>query len=119
MDVTANTNKQKCGLFLMVMKDANGETFVGNATIIPSNKRWVFLQIYQKQFLHLYGDIMIGCNGLTLTDDNNSEYGPLDNCIATIFCYADSKHMLCVFPRHSGSILWACVPTVTLQKRTD
>ena len=39
MNVTANTNKQKHELFLMVMKDANEETFVGNATIIPSGKR--------------------------------------------------------------------------------
>jgi hypothetical protein len=28
MDVTANTNRQKRGLFLMVVKDPNGETFV-------------------------------------------------------------------------------------------
>ena len=34
MDVTANTNKQKRDLFLMVVNDANGETFIGNATII-------------------------------------------------------------------------------------
>jgi hypothetical protein len=35
MDVTANTNKQKRDLFLMVVKDANREIFIGNATIIP------------------------------------------------------------------------------------
>ena len=33
MDVTANTNKQKRDLFLAVVKDASGETFVVNATI--------------------------------------------------------------------------------------
>ena len=51
MDGKANTNKQKRELFLMVVKDANGETFVGNATIIPFGKRWVFLQIYEILFL--------------------------------------------------------------------
>ena len=41
LDVTANTNKQKRELFLMVVKDANGKAYIGNATIIPCGKRWV------------------------------------------------------------------------------
>jgi hypothetical protein len=36
MDVTSGTNKQKRDLFLMVVKDGNGETYVGNVTVIPS-----------------------------------------------------------------------------------
>ena len=97
MDVTANTNKQKRNLFLMVVKDVNGETFIGNATIIPSGKRWVFQEIYTTFFIHLCGEETIGCNRLALTDDDSSEHGPLDNVIRTMFCYASSKHMLCVF----------------------
>ena len=97
MDVTANTNKQKRDLFLMVVKDANGETFIGNATIIPSGKRWVFQKIYSTFFLHLYGEATIGRNRLALTDDDTSEHGPLDNVITTMSCYSLSKHMLCVF----------------------
>ena len=97
LDVTANTNKQKRELFLLVTKDANGQTFIGNATVIPSGKRWVFLKIYQVFFIEMYGEATIGRNRLALTDDDNAEHGPLDNCIATMKCYASSLHMLCVF----------------------
>ena len=38
MNVTSGTNKQKRDLFLMVVKDENGETFVGNITVIPSQQ---------------------------------------------------------------------------------
>ena len=51
MDVTLGTNKQKHNLFLMVVKDGNGETYIGNVTIIPSQKQWVFMKIYQTFFL--------------------------------------------------------------------
>ena len=35
MDITANTNRQKRNLFVMVVNDGSGEAFVGNITIIP------------------------------------------------------------------------------------
>ena len=50
MDVTSRTNKQKRDLFLMVVKDGNGETYVGNVTVIPSQQRWVFMKIYKTFF---------------------------------------------------------------------
>ena len=56
MDVTSGTNKQKRDLFLMVVKDGNGETYVGNVTVIPSQQRWVFMKIYNTFFpLSLWG----------------------------------------------------------------
>ena len=97
MDVTANTNRQKRELFILIVKDASGKTFIGNATVIPSGKKWVFQKIYQTFFLNLYGPVTIGRNRLVITDDDRSEYGPLKNCVATLECYAKSKHMLCVF----------------------
>ena len=97
MDITANANRQKRDLFLMVVKDGNGETFIGNATVVPSGKRWVFNKIYKHFFVHLYGEITISRNRLALTDDDHAQYGPFDNCIATMDCYKKSKHMLCVF----------------------
>ena len=97
IDVTANTNRQKRDLFLMVVKDANGQTFVGNATVIPSGRRWVYQKIYSHFFLQLYGEVTIGRNRLALTDDDNAEHGPFDNCIETMDCYKNSRHMLCVF----------------------
>lgn len=36
MDVTSNTNKEGCDLHLLVAKDANVETYMGCATMIPS-----------------------------------------------------------------------------------
>ena len=53
MDVTSKTNRQKRDVFLMVVKDASGETFIGNVTLIPSQKRWVFHMIY-RDFLLFY-----------------------------------------------------------------
>jgi hypothetical protein len=97
MDVTCKTNRQNRDLFLMVVKDANGEAYPGNATVIPSGKRWVFQKIYQSFFIHLYGEETIRRNRLALTDDDLSEHGPFDNCIKTIDCYSLSTHMLCVF----------------------
>ena len=97
MDVTSNTNRQKRELFILVVKDASGETFIGNATVIPSGKKWVFQKIYQTFFLNLYGPLTIRRNRLVITDDDRSQYGPLENCVATLECYAESKHMLCVF----------------------
>jgi hypothetical protein len=97
MDVTANTNRQKRDMFLMVVKDANGETFIGNATVIPSGQRWVFDKIYQSFFFNLYGEVTLGRNRLALTDEDNAEYGPFDNCVKTMDCYEKSTHMLCVF----------------------
>ena len=46
LDVTSNTNAEGRDLFLMVGKDADGSTFIANATIIPSQQRWVFKKIY-------------------------------------------------------------------------
>ena len=42
VDVTANTNKQGRGLHLLVVNDADGSIHIGNATVIPSEQRWVF-----------------------------------------------------------------------------
>ena len=38
MDVTANTNKLKRDIFLIVVCDENGQSFVGNLTVIPSGQ---------------------------------------------------------------------------------
>lgn len=97
MDVTANTNKQKRDLFLAVVKDASGQSYIANATFIPSGKSWVFQKIYKLFFLKLYGKTTVSRIRLALTDDDKAEYGPLDNCIATMPEYSKAKHMLCIF----------------------
>lgn len=97
MDVTANTNKQKRDVFLMVVKDACGETFVGNVTVIPSSQMWVFLKIYEIFFYELYGAEAISRLRLALTDEDRSEYGSFDNLVATHKCYKHAINMLCTF----------------------
>ena len=39
MDVISNSNKQKRDLFLLVVKDASGETNIGNASVLPCGKK--------------------------------------------------------------------------------
>ena len=70
MDVTSKTNRQNRDLFLMVVKDASGETFVGNVTLIPSQQRWVFHMIYRDFFTALYGKVTVSRFRLLLTDDD-------------------------------------------------
>ena len=55
-DVTANTNCQKRNIFLMVIKDSDGSTSIGNITVMPSGKRWVYSLICQTFFAKLYGE---------------------------------------------------------------
>ena len=96
MDTTANTNKQNRDLFLLVVKDASGETFIGNVTIIPSQQRWVFSKIYHSFFVRLYGKACMSRLRLAVTDDDPSAHGPLDMMFVTDPCY-NATHMLCVF----------------------
>ena len=97
MDVTANTNRQKRDLFAMAVKDASGECFVGNLTIIPSGQLWVYHHIYQTFFVQLYGVTTLSRLRLALTDDDNTEHAPFDNAIKTNDAYKNSRHMLCIF----------------------
>ena len=105
MDVTAKTNKQNRDIFIMVVKDASGQCYVGNITVIPSGQLWVFMRIYQTFFLELYGTVTISRNRLALTDDDKAEHGPFDNCIMTTNHYRKSKHMLCTIVNQHKSPL--------------
>ena len=97
LDTTANTNRQGRSLFLSVVKDSNGHAFPINATVIPSEKAWVFTYIYQNFFRDLYGDVTLNRIRLLLTDDDPAEHGPLDSSIATLDCYSNAINMLCGF----------------------
>jgi hypothetical protein len=97
MDVISGTNKQKRDLFLMVVKDGNGKTFVGNITVIPSQQRWVFMKIYQTFFVYLYGIVTVSRFQLAVMDDDVSAHGPFDCLIKTQSWYTNCVHMLCVF----------------------
>ncbi len=97
MDVTCRTNRQNKPLFLMVLKDASGEAHIGNISVLPSEKRWVFNEIFKTVFIELYGESTIRRNRLMLTDEDSAEVEPIMNSIATIDAYHGSAHMLCMF----------------------
>ena len=83
MDVTAKTNRQRRDLFLMVVKDAKGRAYPGNDTFIPSGQKWVFSKIYRTVFVDFFGTVVISRNRLALTDEDNSEILPFEQCIAS------------------------------------
>ncbi len=96
-DGICSMNCQNKHLFLMVLKDANGEAHIGNISVLPSEKRWVFNEIFKTVFTKLYGESTIRCNRLMLTDEDSAEVEPIMNSIATIDAYHGSAHMLCMF----------------------
>jgi hypothetical protein len=97
MDVTHGTNRQRRDLFMLAIRTPTGETFPGNITIIPSQKRWIFHCIYRYAFIHLYGTDTCSRNRLVLCDEDESEYGPFENQILTNKTFKDSRLMLCIF----------------------
>ena len=62
MDVTANLNRLKPDVYVMVVRDACGKCYIGNLTVIPSGQAWVFMKIYESFFVHLFGPTTIGRN---------------------------------------------------------
>ena len=79
------------------MRDAHGNCFVGNLTVIPSGQGWVFMKIYKIFFFHLYGSVTISRNRLAITDEDKSEFGPFECLIASDAMFKFSAHMLCIF----------------------
>jgi hypothetical protein len=96
MDVTHGTNRQRRDLFMLAIRTLAGETFPGNLTIIPSQKRWRFHCIYWYAFIHLHGVNTCSHNCLVLCDEYESEYGPIENHIVTNNTFK-SLLMLCIF----------------------
>ena len=83
MDVTANLNRLKRDVIVMVVRDACGKCYVGNLTVIPSGQAWVFMKIYETFFYHLFGPVTIGRNRLAIMDEDLSQFRPFQNLIDT------------------------------------
>ena len=47
LDAIAKMNRLKRDMFLMVGKDASGECFFGNATLLPCGQLWMFTKLYR------------------------------------------------------------------------
>jgi len=97
VDVTAGVNKQKKDWFIMAIRTPAGKTFPGNLTVIPSGRRWVFSTIYQFAFVQLYGELTCSRNRLVLSDEDNCQYGPFEDAIATNDVFKNSALMICIF----------------------
>jgi hypothetical protein len=67
----------------MAVRSASGDTLPGNLTIIPSGQKWVFHSIYKYAFPLLYSVQVCSRNRLVLTDEDPSEYSPMENLIIT------------------------------------
>ena len=97
MNVISKTNRQKRDVFLLVIKDASGETNIGNATILPCGKKWMFTYVYQHFFSYLYGNRTVARVRLALTDDDVASHGAFDGSAQLVEHLHGAKHMLCVF----------------------
>ena len=117
MDVIANTNRQKRDLFVLVIKDASGETHIGNASILPCGKLWIFSMVYEKFFLSLYGETTLSRLRLALTDDDTSSHSSFDAATKIVKSLSSAKHMLCVF--HAVTMRYQDLVYGHLPKRRD
>jgi hypothetical protein len=81
----------------MAIRTPTGKTFLGNYTIIPSSKKWVFHSIFRLAFFSLYGEHVCSMNRLVLTDEAGAEYCAFETMIATHDAFCSSKVMLCTF----------------------
>ena len=97
MDVISNTNRQKRDLFVLVLKDASGETNIGNASVLPCGKNWIFSMVYQHFLRFLYGKTTLSRLRLALTDDDTAAHSAFDAATKIVKELSSAKHMLCVF----------------------
>ncbi len=110
MDVTCCTNHQNKPLFLMVIKDANGETQIGYISVLSFEKKWVFNEMSKRVFVELYGENTIHRNFLMLTDKDSAVYEPIMDSIATRVEYQQSKHMLSLFHAIAKNLMRKSTP---------
>ena len=81
----------------MAVRSPSGDTIAGNLTVIPSSQKWVFHTMYKFAFPHLYSEEVCSRNRLVLTDEDPSEYTPMENLISTTNHFKNSNVMLCTF----------------------
>jgi hypothetical protein len=91
------TNLYKQELFVMAIRIPTGRPFLGNLTIIPLSKKWVFHAIFRHAFLSLYGEFICSLNRLVLTDEEDVEYRSFECLIETQNVFQFSRVMLCTF----------------------
>ena len=96
-DVTGGTNRQKRDLFKMAIRTPIKKTFPGNLTVIPSGRTWVFLCLFKIAFVPLYGTVTCSRNRLSLFDEDECSYKPMDTLSKTTPEFGGSRVSLCIF----------------------
>jgi hypothetical protein len=81
----------------MAIRTPTGQTFLGNFTMIPLSKKWVFHAIFRHAFLSLYGEFICSLDRLVLTDEEDAEYRSFECLTETQNVFQFSRVMLCTF----------------------
>ena len=97
VDTIANVNRQKRSMLVAILKHSSGKCFIGNISILPCEREWVFYKIYEVCFPFLYGERTISRIRLILTDDDKAERAAIAAIKAILKEYKKILHMLCVF----------------------
>ena len=100
LSIRTGTNQQGKQLFVMAVRSSSGDTLPGNLTIILSGQKWVFHSIDKYAFPLLYSVQVCARNRLVLTDEDPSEYFPMENLIITENHFKNSNVMLCICTFH-------------------
>ena len=94
LDVTAGTNKEGRGLFLVVDKDSNNMGFTGVRILLLSEQLWVFDWIFRHCLASLLPSSTIRRNKVCITDGDPQMHGALGTKQAhrNIWC---GDHAIC------------------------
>ena len=84
-------------MIFSVAKEAIGQCFIVNATVMPCGQRWIFLRVYQTFVLDLYGRIAISRMELVLTDNDPLSHGALADVKILESYWKGVVDVLCVF----------------------
>jgi hypothetical protein len=103
MDVTAETNNEGRGLFLVAGKDGNNSGFTAARIFLPSEQMWVFQWIFDYALPTLFSPSVIQANHLCVTDGDKQVYHPLNQLQLRKEIWR-GNHQLCEF--HLLVIAW-------------
>ena len=103
MDVTAETNNEGRGLFLVAGKDGNNSGFTAARIFLPSEQMWVFQWIFDYALPTLFSPSVIQANHLCVTDGDKQVYHPLNQLQMRKEIWTGT-HQLCEF--HLLVIAW-------------
>ena len=78
-------------MILANQADSDGRAWATNGSVILFETSLFFSWLYNNTFIYMHGKKTISQLRLDLTDENDSEFGPLDACVETRECYKNAK----------------------------